>query len=93
MRSFPQMAALGVPVVFDGTHSVQLPGGLGRASGGQREFIPVLVRAACAAGCDALFLETHPSPARALSDGPNSWPLGKLGDLWDSAAAVWKAVR
>jgi len=93
MRSFPQLAALGVPVVFDATHSVQLPGGLGRASGGQREFISVLAKAACAAGADALFVETHTAPARALSDGPNAVPLAQLGGLWDSALAVWRAAR
>ena len=93
MRSIPLMEALGTPVVFDATHSVQTPSSRGGKSGGRREFIPVLARAACAAGADALFIETHPSPDKALSDGPNSWPLGQLGDLWDSAVAVSKAVR
>jgi 2-dehydro-3-deoxyphosphooctonate aldolase (KDO 8-P synthase) len=72
MRGLAIMKSLGVPVVFDATHSVQLPGGLGSASGGQREFIPPLARAAAAVGIDALFMETHPNPEKALSDGPNS---------------------
>jgi 2-dehydro-3-deoxyphosphooctonate aldolase (KDO 8-P synthase) len=67
--------------VFDATHSVQLPGGQGTASGGQREFVPVLARAAVAAGVSGLFMETHPDPARALSDGPNAWPLGLMREL------------
>jgi len=75
MRSIPIMQGLGRPVVFDATHSVQLPGGRGSASGGQREFVPVLARAAVAAGCSGVFLEVHPDPDRALCDGPNSWPL------------------
>ena len=66
------------PVVFDATHSVQLPGGKGSASGGQREFVPVLARAAVAAGVAGLFMETHPNPAKALSDGPNAWPLDRM---------------
>jgi 2-dehydro-3-deoxyphosphooctonate aldolase (KDO 8-P synthase) len=81
MRSLAVMRATGVPVVFDATHSVQLPGGQGTASGGQREFVPVLARAAVAAGVSGLFMETHPDPARALSDGPNAWPLGLMKDL------------
>lgn len=93
MRSLPTLSQLGAAVVFDASHSVQLPGGLGMASGGEREFIPVLVRAACAAGVDALFVEVHPSPAKALSDGPNSWPLEKLGDLWDQAIAITSTTR
>jgi 2-dehydro-3-deoxyphosphooctonate aldolase (KDO 8-P synthase) len=93
MRSIPLMAALGAPVVFDATHSVQTPSSQGGKSGGRREFIPILVRAACAAGVDALFIETHPSPDQAMSDGPNSWPLSRLGDLWDCAVAVSKAGR
>ena len=75
MRSLSVMRATGAPVVFDATHSVQLPGGKGDASGGQREFVPVLARAAVAAGISGLFMETHPDPAKALSDGPNAWPL------------------
>jgi len=93
MRSIPLMGALGVPVVFDATHSVQTPSSQGGKSGGRREFIPILVRSACAAGVDALFIETHPSPDLAMSDGPNSWPLSQLGDLWDCAVAVSKAGR
>ncbi len=75
MRSLSVMRETGAPVVFDATHSVQLPGGKGNASGGQREFVPVLARAAVAAGVSGLFMETHPDPAKALSDGPNAWPL------------------
>jgi 2-dehydro-3-deoxyphosphooctonate aldolase (KDO 8-P synthase) len=75
------MRATGCPVVFDATHSVQQPGGLGAATGGQREMIPVLARAAVAAGISGLFMETHPRPESALSDGPNSWPLHRIGEL------------
>jgi 2-dehydro-3-deoxyphosphooctonate aldolase (KDO 8-P synthase) len=81
MRSLAVMRATGCPVVFDATHSVQLPGGLGTTTGGQREFVPVLARAAVAAGIAGLFMETHPDPDHAPSDGPNMWPLGKLEDL------------
>lgn len=81
MRSLAIMRDTGCPVVFDGTHSVQLPGGLGDSSGGQREFIPVLARAAVAVGISGLFMETHPDPARAKSDGPNAWPLDRMEDL------------
>jgi 2-dehydro-3-deoxyphosphooctonate aldolase (KDO 8-P synthase) len=81
MRSLAIMRNTGCPVVFDATHSVQLPGGLGGASGGQREFVPVLARAAVAAGVAGLFMETHPDPARALSDGPNAWPLPRMEAL------------
>jgi len=81
MRSLAVMRETGCPVVFDATHSVQQPGGLGASSGGQREFVPVLARAAVAAGVAGLFMETHPDPARALSDGPNSWPLDRLESL------------
>jgi 2-dehydro-3-deoxyphosphooctonate aldolase (KDO 8-P synthase) len=70
-----------VPVVFDATHSVQLPGGQGESSGGQREFVPVLARAAVAAGISGIFMETHPRPEEALSDGPNAWPLGRIQEL------------
>lgn len=81
MRSLAIMRETGCPVVFDATHSVQLPGGQGTSSGGQREFVPVLARAAVASGIDGLFMETHPDPAKALSDGPNAWPLGRMREL------------
>jgi 2-dehydro-3-deoxyphosphooctonate aldolase (KDO 8-P synthase) len=81
MRSLAVMRDTGCPVVFDATHSVQLPGGQGGSSGGQREFVPVLARAAVAVGVAGLFMETHPDPAHALSDGPNAWPLGQVEDL------------
>lgn len=81
MRSLAIMRDTGCPVVFDATHSVQLPGGLGSTSGGQREFIPVLARSAVAAGVSGLFMETHPEPEKALSDGPNAWPLGLMEEL------------
>ena len=81
MRSLAVMRETGCPVVYDATHSVQQPGGLGASSGGQREFVPVLARAAVAAGVAGLFMETHPDPARALSDGPNSWPLDRMESL------------
>ncbi len=81
MRSLAIMRATGAPVVFDATHSVQLPGGQGTASGGQREFVPVLARAAVAAGVAGIFMETHPDPAKALSDGPNAWPLDRMRSL------------
>jgi 2-dehydro-3-deoxyphosphooctonate aldolase (KDO 8-P synthase) len=81
MRSLAVMRETGCPVVFDATHSVQLPGGQGGSSGGQREFIPVLARAAVAVGVSGLFMETHPDPDQALSDGPNAWPLGQMEDL------------
>jgi len=92
-RSLAVMAKLGAPVVFDATHSVQLPGGLGKASAGNREYVPLLARAAVAAGCDGVFLETHPDPDRALCDGPNSWPLDQLGALLDDLAAIWRLPR
>jgi len=81
MRSLSVMRDTGCPVVFDATHSVQLPGGQGTTSGGQREFVPVLARAAVAVGVSGLFAETHPDPSKALSDGPNAWPLGKMEAL------------
>ncbi|GBL46567.1 2-Keto-3-deoxy-D-manno-octulosonate-8-phosphate synthase [Sulfuriferula multivorans] len=81
MRSLMVMRETGCPVVFDATHSVQLPGGQGNVSGGQREFVPVLARAAVAAGVAGVFAETHPDPAKALSDGPNAWPLGLMKEL------------
>lgn len=81
MRSLAIMRVTACPVVFDATHSVQLPGGQGSSSGGQREFVPVLARAAVAVGISGIFMETHPNPDKALSDGPNSWPLDKMADL------------
>jgi 2-dehydro-3-deoxyphosphooctonate aldolase (KDO 8-P synthase) len=81
MRSLAIMRGTGCPVVFDATHSVQMPGGLGTVSGGQREMVPVLARAAIAVGVAGLFMETHPDPEEALSDGPNSWPMDRLGEL------------
>jgi 2-dehydro-3-deoxyphosphooctonate aldolase (KDO 8-P synthase) len=93
MRSLSIMRATGCPVVFDATHSVQLPGGQGTASGGQREFIPVLARAAVAAGVAGLFMETHPRPEEALSDGPNAWPLGRMEPLLATLAELDRAVK
>jgi len=84
MRSLAIMRDTGCPVVFDATHSVQLPGGKGDSSGGQREFIPVLARAAVAAGVAGIFMETHPDPSKALSDGPNAWPLGRMEQLLET---------
>jgi 2-dehydro-3-deoxyphosphooctonate aldolase (KDO 8-P synthase) len=84
MRSLAIMRGTGCPVVFDATHSVQLPGGLGGRSGGQREFVPVLSRAAVAVGIAGIFMETHPDPDKALSDGPNAWPLGKMESLLET---------
>ena len=93
MRSLAVMRATGCPVVFDATHSVQLPGGRGEASGGEREFIPVLARAAVAAGIAGLFMETHPDPAQALSDGPNAWPLARMEPLLATLQALDRAVK
>ena len=93
MRSLPVMRALGCPVIYDATHSVQLPGGAGGSSGGQREFIPPLARAAMAAGVDGLFMEVHPNPDKALCDGPNSWPLDQVKTLLQQLLAVRDAVR
>ena len=93
MRSIPIMKSFGFPVVFDATHSVQLPGGAGDKSGGQREFAPVLARCAVAAGADGLFIETHPDPDRALSDGPNMIPLAEMPRLLASLLKVRAAVR
>jgi 2-dehydro-3-deoxyphosphooctonate aldolase (KDO 8-P synthase) len=93
MRSLAVMRATGCPVVFDATHSVQLPGGQGTASGGQREFVPVLARAAVAAGVAGLFVETHPNPDVALSDGPNAWPLGRLEALLETLVALDAVVK
>ncbi|MBK7249985.1 MAG: 3-deoxy-8-phosphooctulonate synthase [Gammaproteobacteria bacterium] len=93
MRSLAVMRATGCPVVFDATHSVQLPGGQGSASGGQREFVPVLARAAVAAGVAGIFMETHPDPAKALSDGPNAWPLDRMESLLSVLQALDRTVK
>ncbi len=93
MRSLAILRQTGCPVVFDATHSVQLPGGKGDSSGGQREFVPVLARAAVAAGVSGIFMETHPDPARALSDGPNAWPLGQMRDLLGTLISIDEAVK
>jgi len=93
MRSLAIMRATGCPVVFDATHSVQLPGGQGTSSGGQREFVPVLARAAVAAGVAGVFMETHPDPARALSDGPNAWPLPRMRGLLETLMEIDTAVK
>jgi 2-dehydro-3-deoxyphosphooctonate aldolase (KDO 8-P synthase) len=93
MRSLAIMRVTGCPVVFDATHSVQLPGSEGSASGGQREYIPVLARAATAAGVSGLFMETHPDPDEALSDGPNAWPLDKMYALLETLQAIDTAVK
>jgi 2-dehydro-3-deoxyphosphooctonate aldolase (KDO 8-P synthase) len=93
MRSLAVMRATGCPVVFDATHSVQLPGGLGNASGGQREFVPVLARAAVGAGVAGIFMETHPDPAKALSDGPNAWPLERMASLLSTLAELDGVVK
>jgi 2-dehydro-3-deoxyphosphooctonate aldolase (KDO 8-P synthase) len=93
MRGLAAMRATGCPVVFDGTHSVQLPGGQGTSSGGQREFIPVLVRAAVGAGVAGVFMETHPNPDEALCDGPNSWPLGLMPELLDTLVDLDRLVK
>jgi 2-dehydro-3-deoxyphosphooctonate aldolase (KDO 8-P synthase) len=93
MRSLAVMRQTGAPVVFDATHSVQLPGGQGASSGGQREFVPVLARAAVAAGVAGLFMETHPDPAKALSDGPNAWPLDQMADLLHTLVEIDRLVK
>lgn len=93
MRALSIMRDTGAPVVFDATHSAQLPGGKGTASGGMREVIPVLARAAVAAGVSGLFMETHPDPEKALSDGPNSWPLGKLEALLETLLELDQVVK
>ena len=93
MRSLAIMRETDCPVVFDATHSVQLPGGQGSSSGGQREFVPVLARAAIAAGVAGLFMETHPRPEKAFSDGPNSWPLGRMESLLRTLTALDRAVK
>ena len=93
MRSLAIMRETGCPVVFDATHSVQLPGGQGTVSGGQREFVPVLARAAVAVGVAGLFMETHPCPEKAFSDGPNSWPLDRMESLLKTLVALDKLVK
>ncbi|NBS56441.1 MAG: 3-deoxy-8-phosphooctulonate synthase [Betaproteobacteria bacterium] len=93
MRSLSIMRETGCPVVFDATHSVQLPGGKGTASGGQREFVPVLARAAVAAGISGIFMETHPTPEKALSDGPNAWPLGMMQELLETLVELDQATK
>ena len=93
MRSLAILRETGCPVVFDATHSVQLPGGQGTASGGQREFIPVLARAAVASGVSGLFMETHPNPAKALSDGPNAWPLDMMQELLETLVQLDATVK
>lgn len=93
MRSLSVLRETGAPVVFDATHSVQLPGGLGSSSGGQREFIPVLARAAVAAGVAGIFMETHPRPEEALSDGPNAWPLSRMEALLTTLVELDRAVK
>ncbi len=93
MRSLAVMRRTGCPVVFDATHSVQMPGGQGTRSGGQREFVPILARAAVAAGVAGVFMETHPNPDEALSDGPNVWPLGRLEGLLEGLLAIDEVVK
>lgn len=93
MRSLAILRETGCPVVFDVTHSIQLPGGQGKASGGQREFVPVLARAAIAVGVAGIFMETHPDPDKALSDGPNSWPLDKMEQLLKTLMQIDKVVK
>lgn len=93
MRSLAIMRETGCPVVFDATHSVQLPGGQGTVSGGQREFVPVLARAAVAVGVSGLFMETHPCPEKAFSDGPNSWPLARMESLLQTLVALDRLVK
>jgi 2-dehydro-3-deoxyphosphooctonate aldolase (KDO 8-P synthase) len=93
MRSLAVMRDTGCPVVFDATHSVQLPGGQGNVSGGQREHVPVLARAAVAVGIAGLFMETHPKPEEALSDGPNSWPLHRMKELLETLVTIDRAVK
>jgi 2-dehydro-3-deoxyphosphooctonate aldolase (KDO 8-P synthase) len=93
MRSLAILREANAPVVFDATHSVQLPGGQGTASGGQREFVPVLARAAVAVGISGLFMETHPDPVKALSDGPNAVPLHRMKELLESLVAIDTVVK
>jgi 2-dehydro-3-deoxyphosphooctonate aldolase (KDO 8-P synthase) len=93
MRNFPQMTALGHPAIFDATHSVQMPGAGDGTTSGKREFVPPLARAAIAAGADGLFIETHPDPDNAISDGPNQIPLDQLEEVLIPVLSVWKALR
>ena len=93
MRSLAIMRETGCPVVFDATHSVQLPGGQGDRSGGQREFVPVLARAAVAVGISGLFMETHPDPSQAMSDGPNAWPLPQMAALLEQLVELDALVK
>jgi len=93
MRALVILRETGCPVVFDATHSVQQPGGQGASSGGQREFVPALARAAAAVGVAGLFMETHPDPDSALSDGPNAWPLGRMRELLETVTAIDRAVK
>src|SRR5688572_31321881 len=93
MRSIPIMKGFGCPVIFDATHSVQLPGGAGDRSSGQREFAPVLAKAAAAASCDGLFIESHPAPETALSDGPNMIPLREMPKLLSTLLAIKEAAQ
>ncbi|NIA01358.1 MAG: 3-deoxy-8-phosphooctulonate synthase [Planctomycetia bacterium] len=93
MRSLAAMRDSGAPVVFDATHSVQLPGGQGNVSGGQREYVPVLARAAIAAGVSGVFMETHPDPSKALSDGPNAWPLAQMKELLEMLMLLDNTVK
>jgi 2-dehydro-3-deoxyphosphooctonate aldolase (KDO 8-P synthase) len=93
MRSLAIMRETGCPVVMDATHSVQLPGGQGATSGGQREFVPVLARAAIATGVSGVFMETHPDPAKALSDGPNAWPLPLMRELLETLKEIDVLVK
>jgi len=93
MRALAILREAGCPVVFDATHSVQLPGGQGTSSGGQREFVPVLARAAVAVGIAGLFMETHPDPEKAFSDGPNSWPLARMESLLTTLVSLDRAVK
>ena len=93
MRSLAVMRTTQAPVVFDATHSVQLPGGQGSSSGGQREHVPVLARAAVAAGVSGLFMETHPEPQKALSDGPNAWPLPRMRELLETLLELDRLVK
>lgn len=93
MRGLSMMAETGCPVVFDATHSVQMPGGQGGSSGGQREFVPILARAAVAAGISGIFMETHPDPEKALSDGPNSWPMDQLWTLLETLKTIDNIIK
>jgi 2-dehydro-3-deoxyphosphooctonate aldolase (KDO 8-P synthase) len=93
MRALMVMRDTACPVVFDATHSVQQPGGRGSASGGQREFVPLLARAAVAAGISGLFMETHPEPDKALSDGPNAWPMGRMEALLETLKVIDEDVK